>query len=124
MDKRIDEQRQTENGKQKTDKHYKFNIQTTRLLEMDQIKKEDIQGYLEACGYTPSHTTAKIAYFCAPWREEKDPSLAVYYKKTPQDWYDYGENIGGSIIDLAMKLYGDYAEGMRSLRRYSMGKKE
>jgi hypothetical protein len=118
----IDKQRQTENGKQENDKHYKFNIQTTRLLELDQIKNEDIQSYLDFCGYAPAYTTVKIAYFRTPWREEKDPSLAVYYKKKPQDWYDYGDNTGGSIIDLTIKLHKcSYQEAMKKLRSYIYG---
>lgn len=115
---KFDKQRQTEIDKQELDKHYKFNVQTTRLLEIHNIKQEDITAYLEWCGFSPVQKTAKITYFVAPWRSEENPSLAVYHTKKQQDWYDYGENVGGSIIDLAKKLHGGYVEGMRSLRKY------
>jgi hypothetical protein len=40
----------------------------------------------------------------SPFREEKTPSFKVNAEK--QRWYDFGENSGGDVIDLEMKLKG------------------
>lgn len=118
MEKEYDKQRQTEHGKQQ-EKAYKYDVATTRLLELDAIKKEDITAYLEACGYKRESKTSLIIWFKAPWRNEERASLAIYHKKSPQDWYDYGENAGGSLIDLAMKLHNiPYVEAIKKLREY------
>lgn len=118
MQENHDKQRQTEHGKQQ-DMAYKYNVSTTRILELDAIKKEDIATYLESCGYKRESKTSLIIWFKAPWRNEERASLAIYHKKTPQDWYDYGENVGGSLIDLTMKLHGiPYVEAIKKLREY------
>ena len=96
----------------------KYDLPLVRSLELDQIKQYiSITDYLAHHGHQPAKMTSKIAWYSAPWRVEKEPSLAVYYRKNPQDWYDFGEHKGGSIIDLAMKLHNiSYKETMQRLR--------
>lgn len=41
---------------------------------------------------------------CAPWRNERTPSLHVY---EDGHWFDYGEGVGGDVIDFVGRfLYG------------------
>lgn len=95
-----------------------YNMKLVRSIEIEKIKSYvSVEDYLACKGYHPTRKSAKIAYYLAPWRQEKEPSLAVYYHKDPQDWYDYGERVGGTVIDLAKKIHnGDYKKAMEELR--------
>lgn len=103
------------------DRGYGYDIDLVRHIELEQVKSQDIVAYMAYCGYVPVRTTYKIAWFYAPYRKEEVPSLAVYYVKKPyQDWYDYGDKKGGSIIDLAMALHGvGYVEAVKVLRKWA-----
>lgn len=95
-----------------------YDMSLVRVLEIDMIKEIDIVWYLRMLGYIPVRTTYKIAWYFAMWRDEREPSLAVYYRKSPQDWYDYGEGVGGSIIDLVMRMHCiSYVRTVRYLRK-------
>lgn len=53
----------------------------------------------------------------SPFREEKTPSFRVNQEKNV--WFDFGEGVGGSVLDLVMKLRqcGE-KEAVAALRRY------
>ncbi|MBF0558841.1 MAG: hypothetical protein HQL08_08680 [Nitrospirae bacterium] len=94
-----------------------------RELELEHIKSYSIVDYLEAHGFQPEKTTSngkgRIFWFLSPLRDEREPSFAVYEKNKGDlwDWFDFGINEGGSIVDLVMKLQGyDYAAAMQHLR--------
>jgi hypothetical protein len=50
----------------------------------------------------PDKTSINRTYYKAPWRDEKQPSLVVYTNQNT--WYDFGECVGGDVINLYMKL--------------------
>lgn len=100
---------------------YEYDRELVRSIEIKKIKEYiSVEDYLSYKGYHPTKKTVKIVWYYAPWRQgrqEKEPSLAVYYRKNPQDWFDFGEQVGGSIIDLAKKFHeGDYKKSMEELR--------
>lgn len=68
-------------------------------------------------GAEPGRITAGKAWYYAPWRNEKTPSLCIYIDKN--DWVDFDEaGAGGSIIDLAQKYFDlDYPKAMFMLRK-------
>lgn len=95
-----------------------YDMALTRAMELDLIKDTDIVVYLESKAYRRGKTSFKIAWFYAEYRGEKEPSLAVYYRKKPMDFYDFGIAKGGSIIDLVMIMIGcDYVTALRELRK-------
>lgn len=61
-----------------------------------------ISDYLQREGFTPVRRSGGQAYFKAPYRQDSNPSLVVNDSRGL--WYDHGEGVGGSIIDLAMKI--------------------
>jgi len=62
-----------------------------------------ISDFLQREGFEPIRQSAAQISYKAPYRVDKDPSLVVNDRKGV--WYDHGEGTGGTIIDLAMKLY-------------------
>jgi len=42
---------------------------------------------------------------CAPWRDDRNPSLGVSF--TTGRWKDFATGEKGDMIDLSMKLFGD-----------------
>jgi len=50
----------------------------------------------------PAKTQGGAAWYFAPWRQEKTPSLRVDLAKNL--WYDHGAGAGGTIIDLVVRL--------------------
>lgn len=96
-----------------------YDIKLSRVMELDIIKKIDIPEYLWKNGYRPVRETYKILWYISPFRNESEASFAVYNRKNPMDWFDYGEKKGGSIIDLVMRLHGlSYVEALKHLRKY------
>jgi DNA primase len=87
-----------------------------RKKEIQIIKEYPISEFLAFRGYLPKQKTAKIWWYFSPFRQEKRPSFALYVERN--DWYDYGESKGGSIIDLVMHLDGvSYIEAIQYLRK-------
>jgi len=75
-------------------------------------KSVKIEGIL---GLPPAETTAEY-YIRSPFRSEKTPSFKINPKLNT--WYDFGEGIGGSNIDLVMKLKDCTAgEAVKILRK-------
>lgn len=59
----------------------------------------------------------KRLWIKSPWRSERTASLLVY--ENNNSWYDFGEHIGGSNIDLVMKLYScGIKEACTIIQRY------
>jgi DNA primase len=93
----------------------KWDKTTQRQLEIEQIKRISILDYLSYFGYLPSSAKGNITWYLSPLRAENNPSFAVYTHKN--DWFDFGANLGGSVIDLAMHLHGmAYPAAIKHLR--------
>jgi len=70
-------------------------------MNCKEAKLIDIIAYLEKSGFKAMKTTPKEVWFCSPFRNERTASFKVdIYKNV---WIDFGENIGGTIIDFVMK---------------------
>ncbi|MCP5375222.1 MAG: hypothetical protein H6743_03910 [Rickettsiaceae bacterium] len=66
--------------------------------DLDAIKRIPCESLLPPA----VHKNHATSHYKAPWRNEKSPSLVVYHKDNR--WWDFGENCGGTVIDLVMKL--------------------
>ena len=94
-----------------------------RKLEINAIKNLSIVEFLSSIGYEPVRTTSKVSIYSSPLRKEVYPSFIVYHDKN--DWYDFGEMSGGSIIDLVMAIFDmDYKEAIQMLRITLKNKKK
>jgi DNA primase len=71
-------------------------------MNCKKAKLIDLIFYLKKQGFKVGKTTAKDVWFYCPFRNnEKTPSFKVDIIKNV--WYDFGEGIGGTIIDFIMK---------------------
>ena len=70
-------------------------------MNCKKAKLIDLLSYLNKQGFISKKTTQKEAWFCSPFRVEKTPSFKVNISKNV--FYDFGEGIGGTIIDFIMK---------------------
>lgn len=69
-------------------------------MDIDEIKRISIRGYLAARGVQPQRETQRVASYLSPLRKESTPSFTVDLNTNL--WYDHGLGKGGSIIDLVM----------------------
>lgn len=72
--------------------------------DLQYIKAIPIGDYLHACGIEPAKRFNGYALYHAPYREDPNASLKVYFRQNL--WHDYGTSQGGSIIDLVMQMQG------------------
>lgn len=63
--------------------------------------KIDLENILLKIGYKPQKTRYSEKWFISPFRNEKTPSFKIDLNKNL--WYDFGEGIGGTVIDFIMK---------------------
>ena len=73
------------------------------MVDLD-IKTIPCQQYLTSRGIEPKSTRGKTIKYLCPWRGEKIPSLHIYPESNK--FFDFGEHVGGSVIDLCMKVEG------------------
>lgn len=71
-------------------------------MTCENAKKIDITSFLKKMGLEPQKTTSTVFWFCSPFHEDKTPSFKVDILQNL--WYDFGSGIGGSLIDLIIKL--------------------
>lgn len=71
-------------------------------MNCTEAKEISIISYLESIGYRSKRSSNGISWFCSPFRNESEPSLKVELKNNI--WYDHGAGMGGTILDLVMKL--------------------
>jgi len=64
-------------------------------------KKINLIKFLASENIFPKKENIKEAWFISPFREEKTPSFKV--NKQMNKWYDFGEGVGGNIIDFVVK---------------------
>lgn len=71
-------------------------------MNCQKAKQIDIISFLNKYGYVPQKTNDLVSWYLSPFRKEKTPSFKVNSKDNI--WFDFGEGIGGNIIDLVVKL--------------------
>jgi hypothetical protein len=68
-----------------------------------EANKRSIKCYLEELEIFPSKDMGYYGMYRCPFRkEDNDPSMKVDYNKNL--WFDHGTGIGGTLIDLVMKI--------------------
>ena len=72
-------------------------------MNISQAKKVDIIEFLEKLGYKECRKRGHEHWYLSPIRSEKTPSFKVNSEKN--EWYDYGMQEGGDIIDLCRHIY-------------------
>lgn len=65
-------------------------------------KQIDLIPFLNGLGYSPTKVKSYVVWFKSPFREERTASFKVDINKNR--WFDFGEGIGGTLIDLVLKL--------------------
>ncbi len=87
-------------------------------INSKQAKEIPIQHLLEAEGHQPLRQRGRQVFYLSPFRKEKDPSFNINIEDNT--WYDFGEGAGGTIIDLAIRMYNcDVREALRRLEPLS-----
>ena len=75
-------------------------------MNCSQAKQIPIIGFLASQGKHPVEIRNGQAVYHSPFKEDKDPSLYVDFKKYDlQVWKDFSTGAGGNILDLVMKMY-------------------
>lgn len=83
-------------------------------MSIEQVKRNDIRAFLAQAGITPVKETPTGGMYLSPLRKEDKASFHVDYTKNL--WYDHGAGVGGSIIDLVMRMYQtDFIHAVRYL---------
>lgn len=84
-------------------------------MDIKTAKQIPIAEYLASLGYEASSVRGADKWYLSPFRGERTPSFKV--DSVRNLWYDHGEGVGGTIIDLAMRLNGgcDVSEAIRAL---------
>lgn len=82
----------------------KLTMKTRRkhIISCAEAKQITISDFLKSRGYKPKKDKPIEVWFYSPFRLEQEPSFKVCKRKNV--WFDHGAGIGGTIIDLIMKL--------------------
>lgn len=73
------------------------------MADLKIIKDISIIHLLALNGYQPKSIKNSNYWYSSPFRQELRPSFKVCLRLNR--WYDHGEGVGGSIIDLVMRLH-------------------
>lgn len=81
------------------------------MMQFEQARRIPLAKILLKWGFSPAYERKAGAelWYCSPLRTEKTPSFKVDVRQNL--WFDFGENMGGSPIDLVIKLFGTDANG-------------
>lgn len=84
------------------------------MKTIQDIKRLPIRAYLAERGLHPTKDNPRYGLYLSPLRKEHTPSFKVDYIQNL--WYDFGLGVGGSIIDLVMRLEKcDFIQAVRLL---------
>jgi hypothetical protein len=72
-------------------------------LAYSEAKKIAIVDYLARLGFEPTRVRGNDYWYRSPFRGERDASFKVNVKLNL--WYDHGEGVGGTLLDLGSKLH-------------------
>lgn len=72
-------------------------------MNISDAKQIRLVDFLRKLGFTPVKRRNYQYWYISPYREEKTASFKV--NDQLNEWYDFGISEGGSIIELAMKIY-------------------
>lgn len=84
------------------------------MKTIQDIKRLPVRDYLSEQGLRPTKDNPRYGLYLSPLRKEHTPSFKVDYMQNL--WYDFGLGVGGSIIDLVMRLEKcDFTQAVRLL---------
>jgi hypothetical protein len=88
-------------------------------MDIKTAKRIPITDFLAALGHEPKSVRGADWWYASPLRNERTPSFKVDVNKNV--WYDHGEGVGGTIIDLSMRMNGGcgISEALRSIAQAS-----
>lgn len=72
------------------------------MNNIQEITRIPIKHYLARLGIYPAKDRNYYGMYLCPYKTDLNPSMKVDYNKNL--WIDYGTGIGGSIIDLVMRI--------------------
>ena len=72
-------------------------------MTISEMKAFDLVDYLQSHGFLPAKIQGTNYWYKSPFRDERTPSFKV--NKRLNTWYDFGEGIGGSIIDFGLRFH-------------------
>lgn len=76
-------------------------MEKKQRLTCAQVREMDIVAYLAKLGIEPKRIRGNDFWYHSPFRNERTPSFKV--NRNLNKWYDFGEGIGGSIIDFGIR---------------------
>lgn len=76
-------------------------MEKKQKLNCEQAREMDIVSYLAKLGFAPAKIKGNNYWYYSPFRNENTPSFKV--NKHKNRWYDFGEGIGGSLIDFGIR---------------------
>ncbi len=86
-----------------------FNMKTARDISITRV--------LYDIGHKPVKVINESQWYLSPLRKERKPSFKV--NTMLNRWYDFGEQIGGNVIDLIIQIYGfSPGEALKYLSKY------
>lgn len=71
-------------------------------MNIEQAKALSIDELLLKLNRLPTKQTSKGCWYRSPFRDERTASF--HTSRDGRAWYDFGEGVGGNIIDLALRL--------------------
>ncbi|UAY55674.1 toprim domain-containing protein [Arachidicoccus terrestris] len=88
-------------------------------MTIKEAKELDIVIYLLREGIQPIKIKGNNYWYYSPFRNERTPSFKV--NRARGLWYDFGEGLGGAIIDLGIRLHGlSVAEFLTRLEEHGL----
>jgi hypothetical protein len=72
-------------------------------MTISEMKAFDLVDYLQSHGFLPAKIQGTNYWYKSPFRDERTPSFKVNRKLNT--WYDFGEGMGGSIIDFGLRFH-------------------
>lgn len=72
-------------------------------LSYSEAKGIAITDYLSRLGFEPARVRGNDYWYRSPFRSERDASFKVNVKLNL--WYDHGEGVGGTLLDLGPRLH-------------------
>jgi hypothetical protein len=72
-------------------------------MTISEMKLFDLVDYLQSHGFLPAKIQGTNYWYKSPFRDERTPSFKVNRKLNT--WYDFGEGMGGTIIDFGVRFH-------------------
>lgn len=72
-------------------------------MNIEQAFQISLVDYLASLGHRPVRIRGYQYWYISPFRNESEPSFKVNMARN--QWYDFGEGVGGGIIALAKRLF-------------------